>query len=542
MREATVDRQAEARFTRRVGLVTAGTMLSRLLGLARESVFAWLFGAGLATDAFNVAFRIPNFLRDLFAESALSAAFVPAFVRSLRRDSPERAWRFAAAMLNTLTLVIGLLVIIGMVFTPALVRVIALGFTGDPAKLALTTQLTRVMFPFLLFVAWAAWAMGILNACGTFFVPAVAPGAFNLVSIAVPLATFAWLRGLGVEPIAGMAWGVTLGALAQVAVQLPSLRRHGFRWRPVLGFASPELRRVFIRWLPVVLGFASWQVSALINTFLLTFLPEGSVTWVNYAYRIQHLPAGLFGAAIGSVALAEYSHEASGDDLGAIRRRFAHATGLVSALTIPAALLLLVLAGPVVGLVYQHGRFTPTDARFTAQALALYCLGIWAAAAARNCAAGFYSLGNTRTPALVAGAAVAVNIAINLLLMHRIGFRSFPLATSAAQFVNLAVLFALLRRRTGGLGGKPLLGLTLRVTAAAAGAAALAAALARAWSAVPGAGLIWHRLGHALLPAALGLAGYYLLARLLGIAEVRTALAQLLSRRRQIPGAGSASK
>ncbi|MFO7675522.1 MAG: murein biosynthesis integral membrane protein MurJ [bacterium] len=542
MTTSPADRNADARFTRRVGLVTAGTMISRLLGLARESVFAWLFGAGLAADAFNVAFRIPNFLRDLFAESALSAAFVPAFVRSLRRDGPDQAWRFAAAMLNVLTLAIGLLVIAGLAATPGLVRLVALGFAGQPEKLALTVQLTRVMLPFLLLVAWAAWAMGILNACGTFFVPAVAPGAFNIVSIAVPLATFGWLRGIGVDPIAGMAWGVTLGALVQFAVQLPGLRRHGFRWQPVLALARPELRRVLARWLPVVLGFASWQVSALVNTFLLTFLPEGSVTWVNYAYRIQHLPAGLFGVAISSVALAEYSHEAAGEAGAAIRARFRHAMGLVAALTIPAALLMLVLADPVVRLVYQHGRFTALDGRNVAQALALYCLGIWAAAAARNCAAGFYSLGNTRTPAVVAALAVSLNIALNLLLMRRLGFLSFPLATSLAQFCYLAALFALLRRRLGGLDGRALIALTLKVTAAAAGAAALAFGLARAWSLVPGSGLLWHRLGHPLLPAALGIAGYYLLSRLLGIGEVRAAFSQLFARKREIPGAGMASK
>jgi len=512
-------------------------MVSRLLGLARESVFAWLFGAGLATDAFNVAFRIPNFLRDVFAESALSAAFVPAFVGSLRRDPPERTRDFAAAVLNALTLAVGLIVVFGMVFTPAVVRVIAAGFAGQPDKLALTVQLTRVMFPFLLFVAWAAWAMGILNACGTFFVPAVAPGAFNLVSIAVPLATFGWLRGIGVEPITGMAWGVTLGALAQVAVQLPRLHRHGFRWRPVFDFAGPEVRRVFTRWLPVVLGLASWQISALVNTFLLTFLPEGSVTWVNYAYRIQHLPAGLFGVAIGSVALAEYSHRAGGS-AGAIRDSFRHATGLVSTLTIPAALLLMVLAGPVVALVYQHGRFTAADAVNTSQALALYCLGIWAAAAARNCAAGFYALGNTRVPAFSAAAAVAVNIGINLLLMGRIGFRSFPLAASAGQFLHLAVLFALLRRRTGGLGGRAVARLTVRVLAAAVGAAALALALARLWTFLPGVGTLGYRLGHAFLPGLLGVGGYYLLARLLRIAEVRAVFAQLVFRRNPQAGDG----
>ncbi|MEO0079045.1 MAG: murein biosynthesis integral membrane protein MurJ, partial [candidate division WOR-3 bacterium] len=307
------------------------------MGLVRESVFAYLFGAGFATDAFNVAFRIPNFLRDLFAESALSAAFVPAFVESLRNQDRKRAWRFASNMLNVIALVTAGLALLGMLGSPEIDRLIAAGFAAEPAKLALTTALTRIMFPFLFWVALAAWAMGVLNACGVFFVPAIAPAAFNVFSIVVPVLTFGLFRARGLEPIHGMAWGVLAGALAQFAVQVPSLGRQGFRYHAALDLRAPELVRVFRRWLPMVLGFATWQVNFLVNTFLLTFLPEGSVTWVNYAYRIQHLPAGLFGAAIGSVALAEYSHGINHADHTALQTRFRHALSLVSILTLPAA-------------------------------------------------------------------------------------------------------------------------------------------------------------------------------------------------------------
>jgi putative peptidoglycan lipid II flippase len=365
------DPGSEARFTRRVGLFSLGTLLSRILGVVRESVFAYLFGAGFATDAFNVAFRIPNFLRDLFAESALSAVFVPAFVESLRSGDRKTSWRFAANMLNTLAIAAAAISLLGMLFSPAIVRVIAMGFTHDPAKLALTATLTRIMFPFFLFVALAAWAMGILNACGSFFVSAVAPAAFNVFSTLVPVATYGFFKSRGMDPIQGMAWGVVAGAIAQFAIQLPQLRGHGFRYQPVVDFRSPELAKVIRRWLPMILGLATWQVNFLINTFLLTFLREGSVTWVNYAYRIQHLPAGLFGAAIGSVAIAEYSHQVAGTQLAAIRDRFRHAMSLVSVLTIPASVLIIALAVPIVRLVYQHGRFTPADTVLTAQALAL---------------------------------------------------------------------------------------------------------------------------------------------------------------------------
>lgn len=525
---------SDARFTRRVGLFTVGTLLSRILGLVRESVFAYLFGAGMATDAFNVAFRIPNFLRDVFAESALSAAFVPAFVESLNRDDRARTWRFASAVVTVLGLALLILVGLGVAFAPQVVRVVALGFANEPAKFSLTVSLTRIMFPFLLFVALAAWAMGILNACGTFFTPAVAPAAFNVFSAVVPLVTYGWLQSRGVNPIAGMAWGVTFGAVAQLLIQLPQLFRHGFRYRPALDLGDARLRRVFTRWIPVVLGFASWQVSALVNTFLLAFLPEGSVTWVNYAYRIQHLPAGLFGAAIGAVALAEFSHAAAAS-ADAVRQRFRHSMGLVSVLTLPAALILLALSVPVVRLIYQHGRFSAMDTAFTAQALALYSLGIWAAAAARNCAAGFFSLGDTRTPAICAAGSVALNVVLNLVLMRVIGFRSFPLVTSLTQFAYFGLLFLLLRRRAGGLAGRAVVSVALRSLVAALVAAACSLVAALGFESLFPVLPLWSRLAQVALAGGLGLAVFYLMALILRLAEVRVALRDFLR-----PGNGPA--
>jgi putative peptidoglycan lipid II flippase len=524
----TNDAHTESRFTRRVGVFSVGTLLSRILGVARESVFAYLFGAGFTTDAFNVAFRIPNFLRDLFAESALSAAFVPAFVRSLHEEDRQRTWRFASNMFNTLALATGALSLLGIIFAPWLVKVIALGFADEPAKLQLTITLTRIMFPLLFFVALAAWAMGILNACGAFFVPAVAPAAFNVFSALVPLAAYGFLKTRGIDPILGMAWGVTIGAVAQYLVQAPSLGRQGFRWTPVIDLRSPELRQVFRRWLPMILGFATWQINFLINTFLLTFLPEGSVTWVNYAYRIQHLPAGLFGAAIGSVAIAEFSHQLARADVSQLKGRFRHSMALVSVLTLPAAVLLIALAVPVTRLIYQHGRFAAHDTMLTAQALALYCTGIWAAAATRNTAAGFYSSGDTRTPALVAIGVVGSNIIINLVLMRFIGFRSFPLAMSVTQLANFAILFLILRRRTGGLEGRYLTGITLRTLAAALLAGAIAFGVAQGIERFLPTRRILYQAVQVFTAGGIGVLAYYGLALLLRITEVKQAARDFL--------------
>lgn len=524
--DAGISRSA---FTRRVGLFTLGTLISRLLGVVRESVFAHLFGAGLATDAFNVAFRIPNFFRDLFAESALSAAFVPTFVSSIRAGDEKRTWRFATNMFNTIMLIISMLVLLGIIFAPVIVKVVAWGFRPEPEKLALTITLTRIMFPFLLFVALAAWAMGILNACGSFFIPAVAPALFNLLSALFPVATYALFVRLGLHPILSMAYGVTIGALFQFLVQLPRLRSFGFCYALVLDLKDPQLHQVFSRWLPMTLGLATWQVNFLVNTFLLTFLPQGSVTWVSYAYRLQHLPAGLFGVAIGTVALAQFAHTA-GERID--RQQFAHGLNLVSVLTLPAAVLLLVLSVPVVRLVYQHGRFTPLDTYLTAQALALYALGVWPAAATRNCAAGFYALGNTRTPALIALVVVSLNIIINLTLMRLIGFRSFPLAASFTQFLNFSLLLLLLYRRQPDIVERRLFSVFFRTLIAAL----LCGVVARgaAWFFER---LIWPerfllQLVELVWSAGLGIISYYLFARIFKIGEVQDAISSILSGQR----------
>lgn len=520
---------AASRFTRRVGLFTVGTLISRLLGVVRESVFAYLFGAGLATDAFNVAFRIPNFLRDLFAESALSAAFVPTFVARYRAGDDRRTWRFAANMFNTILFFLTLLMLLGMIFAPQVVKIVAWGFRSTPEKLALTVTLTRIMFPFLLFVALAAWAMGIINACGSFFLPATAPAAFNLFSALVPLLLYGFLRQRGIEPILGMAYGVTIGSIAQLAVQLPRLRSFGFRYQPVYNLKDEDLRQVFRRWVPMILGFATWQVNFLVNTLLLTFLPQKSVTWVSYAYRIQHLPAGLFGVAIGTVALAEYSGSAA-TERRIENKQFHHALKLAAALTLPAGALLFVLAVPVVRLVYQHGRFTVDDTVATAQALALYALGVLPAALTRNCAAGFYALGDTKTPALVALGVVGLNIVLNLILMRLIGFRSFPFNASFTQFLNFALLFYLILRRQPNLAEKsliPTFGRIFFATLIGASFAAIGAFLYESFSPV---NRVIFQLAEVVFAGGLGILAYYLTARILKIEEVKGAVEALCHR------------
>lgn len=445
------------KFTRRVSNFTVGTLISRIAGLGRESVFAYLFGAGFATDAYQVAFRIPNLLRDLFAESALSAAFVPTFIDNLTHKERKEVWKFASNMFNTMFIFIGILCVLGIIFAPHLVKIIAYGFGATPGKQALTSVLTRIMFPFLLFVALAAWTMGILNAFHHFFIPALAPAFFNVFSIVVPVISYKFFVARGMEPILGMAYGVTIGSIFQLAIQLPLLFKKGFRYSFYLNLKDKQLQRVFFLWIPTILGFASYQINFAVNTFLVTFLQQGSITWLNYAYRVMHLPAGLFGVAIGSVAVAEFSSRVSQDTIGSLKERLHHALKLVSLLTIPIATLFLVLSVPICRVLFERGKFLSIDTINTAQALMLYAPGIFAAAGVRSLAACFYALKDTKTPAFTGLGIVVLNFLINISLMGKIGFRTFPLATSTCAFVNLALLFILCRRKIGPLGGKKII-------------------------------------------------------------------------------------
>jgi len=449
--------EGNAGFTRRVGNFTIGTLISRIAGLGRESVFAYLFGAGFATDAYQVAFRIPNLLRDLFAESALSAAFVPTFIDNLNQKERKDVWKFASNMFNTMFLFVGLITILGIIFAPYIVKLIAYGFGATTGKQVLTIALTRIMFPFLLFVALAAWVMGILNAFHNFFVPAIAPAFFNIFSIIVPIISYKFFVNRGVEPILGMAYGVTIGAFFQLAIQLPLLIKKGFQYHFYLNLKDKQLQKVFFLWFPVILGLASYQINFAVNTFLVTLLAERSISYLNYAYRVMHLPAGLFGVAIGSVAVAEFSQTISQSTISALKERLLHALKLVSLLTLPIATMFLVLAVPICRVIYERGKFNHQDTILTAQALMLYAPGIFAAAGVRSIAACFYALKDTKTPAFVGLGVVILNFIMNISLMGEIGFLTFPLATSTCAFINIALLFILCRRKIGPLGGKKIL-------------------------------------------------------------------------------------
>jgi putative peptidoglycan lipid II flippase len=438
------------------GKVSIATMASRVLGLAREQVMAGFFGAGLQTDAFNVAFRVPNLLRDLFAEGALSAAFVPTFTAVDHKDGRAEAWRLGAQVLNTLALALALLTLVGWFATPLLVRALAPGFAAIPGKLELTVQLSRIMLPFLLLVALAAAAMGMLNAVRRFTVPALAPLFLNLGMIVVGVALIPVMRSLGQPPIVAMAFGVLAGGFLQFAVQLPELWRLGWRpaWPPA--FRHPGVRRIATLMVPATIGLAATQLNIFVNTILASLLVEGSVSWLSYAFRLMQLPIGVFGVALATVSLPSVAAHAVKGEMIELRETLAGSIRLVFALTLPATFGLWALSEPLVRFLYQHGRFHAADTQQTAAALTAYCVGLCAYAAVKVLVPTFYALGDTRTPVLASFLSVIVNLAGNVVLawgLH-MGHVGLALSTSLTMLFNFAQLSWFLRKKLRRLEGR----------------------------------------------------------------------------------------
>ena len=462
MQEA-VQGQEQDKIAKSTGIVSSATFLSRILGLVREQVFAFLFGAGYATDAFIAAFRIPNLLRDLFAEGALSSAFIPVFTDQVTNQGKEKAWELANLVLNLLLVTLCLVIILGIIFSPYIVSVIAPGFGKEAGKQELTTLLSRIMFPFLLFIALAALAMGILNTFRRFGIPALAPTLFNLGMIIGGL----FISPLFDPPIIGMAIGVLLGGFGQLAIQLPSLRRIGFRYRFTLNLRHPGVKRILILMVPATLGLASTQINIFVNTLIASLLPQGSVSYLNYSFRLMQFPIGVFGVAVATVTFPIVSAFAAKKEMGQVLSTFTSSLKLVFFLTIPSAVFLAVASQPVISVLFQHGRFTHLDTVATSQALMFYCIGLFAYSSVRLTASTFYSMGDTKTPVKTSVVAVCVNIVLNLILMHPLGFRGLALAASVAAMTNLFLLLMILDKRIGPLDRKAIAMTFLKILSSA---------------------------------------------------------------------------
>ena len=440
-----------SRIARSAGLISIATMASRVLGVARETVMAAFFGAGSGPemDAFNVAFRVPNLLRDLFAEGAMTAAFVPTFTAALTTRGRESAWRLGNLVINALLIVTSVLVVLGIVFARPITRAMASGreFADVPGKLELTTLLTQLMLPFLTTVAVAVAMMGMLNSLRRFFVPALSPAMFNVATIACAVLLVPVMPSVGLPPIAAVAIGAVAGGLGQVAVQWVALRREGYRYRAIVDFGDPELRQILRLMGPGTLGLASVQINVFVNTYLATTQPQGAVSWLNYAFRLMYLPIGLFGVSIATAALPEIAQHAAAANLPAVRRTLARSLRLMLMLNVPATIGLIVLAHPIVEVLLQRGRFTPGDTAATATALMFYAPGLVGSSIVKIASPTFYSLRDARTPVIVSVATVAVNLATNLMLIGAMGYRGLALGTTIATLFNAGMLVWLLQRR-----------------------------------------------------------------------------------------------
>ena len=445
--------------TKATSIVGLAVLCSRLLGLIREVVIASLFGASRNMDAFLTAFRAPNMLRDLFAEGALSTAFVTTFSRRIATEGDQSAWRLASKV-ATLTLVfMSATTLLGILFAPAVIGILAPGFPAE--KAALTILLTRIMFPFILLVSLAALVMGMLNAKNIFGIPAMASSFFNLGSIIGGVALCYWLDPqpdwrhphFGERGLVGLALGTLLGGLLQLLVQLPAGSRVGFRFRFDFDWRDPGVRTILALMGPATIAASAVQVNVAVNSGFASSLGNGPITWLNIAFRLMQLPLGIFGVAVATVTLPLVSRSAALGNTSEFRGALAHAMRLVMLLTIPSAIGLIILAEPIISVIYEHGRFTADATMQTAAALRFYAIGLAGYAGVKVLAPAFYALDKRHLPMIVSLISIGVNFCLNWIFTFHLGLghRGLALSTSVVAMTNFLLLYAMMRHYAGRL-------------------------------------------------------------------------------------------
>ena len=443
--------QDTGKIARSAGTVGIAVMCSRILGLAREQVFAGFFGAGFAFDAFVVAFRIPNLLRDLFGEGALSAAFVAVFSDYETNKGEKATWALAGNVLVFFGVLLSGLTLLGVFFSGQIVNfMVEAKFKAIPGKVALTTLLSMIMFPFLILISLSSVVMGILNTRGRFFVPALAGGFFNLGSIVGGIGFALLMPRFGQPPIVGMAIGTLIGGLLQLGCQLPSLFRAGFVFVPQLDFRHRGLRRIMRLMAPAVIGLAPLQINVLINTYFASSLAEGSLSWLSYAFRLFWLPVGLFGVALSIATLPVIAKYAALRDMDSLRETYASSLTLAFSLTIPASVGLILLGESITRVIFQHGHFDSLATVKTAEALSCYAVGLFAYASVKIIVPVFYALDETRYPVIGSFLTMAVNVLLVWLTIGFLQHKALALSISCAMILNFLFLSTVLYRKLGG--------------------------------------------------------------------------------------------
>lgn len=542
-----------AKVARFAGIASIAILFSRFFGLIREIIFAKYFGAGFLYDAFIVGFRVPNLLRDLFAEGALSNAFVKIFTDYITNRSEAEAWRLASLVFNVLAVVMSIITIAGIFLSPLFVKIITYNYLGDPnhyypaEKAALATVLMQIMFPFILLVAMAALAMGVLNTKGRFGIPASASTAFNITSIVVGLGLAYWLSGGGWErsidkltipadtaqwAIIGMAIGTLVGGAAQLLIQIPSLYKVGFRFRLNFNLRDEGLHRVMRLMAPAIIGTGAIQIKVLVDTIVASGI-DGGASWLSYAFRLMMFPIGVIGVSVGTAAIPTLSRLASEGNTIRFRNTLSDAVKLVILVAVPSACGLIVLSEPIISLLFQRGEFTPFDTDMTAWALTGYAIGLAGYASIKVLSPGFFALEDGKTPMLVSLASIVIHVPASFLLMQLLstvgvtperpngyGHVGVALATTLVSIANFLALLFLMRRRIKRINGGEIMASLAKTAAASAVMAASAFGVYYAIKDIFPAKALLVQMFDAFVPIAAAVVVFVIAAKLLRISEM----------------------
>jgi putative peptidoglycan lipid II flippase len=454
------------RVAKAAGVVGAATLASRVMGYIRDMVMSWAFGTSALADAFYVSYRIPNLLRELLAEGSMSAAFIPVFTETLTTGSKEEAKRLANAVLARLLVILICIVGLGILFAPVVVKAIAPGWVRDArnSEILLGITLTRIMFPYLLFIGLAAFAMGMLNSLRAFLMPALSPVMLNVMIIGSVVA----LAPVMPNPIMAAAVGVLLGGVCQFLIQIPGLRKQGLMPRPQFRPSHPAVGRIGRLTIPIFLSSSVTQVNIFIGTVLASFLPTGSISYLYYAMRFIQFPLGIFGTSVATAVLPTLSTQAARQEMQEFRDTVSHGLRLVFFVMFPAMAGIIAFRQPIVNVLLEHGAFDRSSTLGTAAALMYYSLGLWAFSGVRIVSQAFYSLQDTRTPVKFAILAVLANIALSTLFVFRtsLAHGGLALATSLAAMMNFTLLVVHLRKKIGRIDASRILRSLMRIVPA----------------------------------------------------------------------------
>lgn len=504
------------------GVVSMMTLASRILGLIRDISFAYFFGAVTSADAFFVAFRIPNLLRRLVAEGAMSSAFIPVFTSYHTRYGDEEAKKVSDITFTYLLIALLVLSVLGVVFSKELIYLFAPGFELHPEKFRLTVMLNRIMFPFILFVSIVALCMGLLNSLKHFFVPALSPIILNISII-----TFILIANHGRHAILIVAAGVLVGAALELVPQLILMHRKGFLFSLNFDYRHPALRESLFLFLPMMFGAAVYQLNVFVSNVLASFLRTGSISYLYYASRLFEFPQGIFAVSIAIAALPAMSRDTAGEGVSRLKDSLAFSLRLLNFVTVPATVGLIILARPIIDVLFHRGSFSMSDTLAVSSALLYYAVGLWSVAFSRVITQAFYALRDAKTPVVIAFFTVVINLLLSIWLMNTMAYRGLALATSISAYFNTFYLLFALRRKIGNIGLTTIMVSLLKAVAASAVMGVILELVFRRniLSTLHYGAL---RLAILLLCAILaGIISYGVVAYLLGIEELHDALAML---------------